>query len=232
MAVPLTLSICSLANPTFDVGVLDTNTVSDLRQTLFGRLGLDPTKWHLKLTYGNTVLEDPSAMLSAYNLETGCSLTMVKESPGPNVLRATINDYQKHTDSSHLRTAARSKELVGSVSNIEVSARTFRDQEDGNAKSKLFLTLMDGEKVLVRKNLYGTYRGNGYTYGRHPPAKCFTESDEIVSQAEPGCFYQMEYEVGHGGGHRIIVDDWVVKISYLSSSCSEPSDVVNFLLQS
>lgn len=38
----------------------------------------------------------------------------------------------------------------------------------------------------------------------------------------------MEYEVGHGGGHTIIVEDWAVKISYLSSSCTEPSDVVNF----
>ena len=28
--------------------------------------------------------------------------------------------------------------------------------------------------------------------------------------------------------HRINVEDLVVKISYVSSSCTEPSDVVNF----
>ena len=98
------------------------------------------------------------------------------------------------------------------------------------AKSNLFLTLKRREKVLVRKNIYGTFRSDEYPYGTHPPAISYTESDEIVSRAEPdsGCFYQMEYEVGHGGGHTIIVEDWAVKISYLSSSCTEPSDVVNF----
>ena len=30
-----------------------------------------------------------------------------------------------------------------------------------------------------------------------------------VSLAEPGCFYQMEYRVGGGGGHKITVEDWV-----------------------
>ena len=85
----------------------------------------------------------------------------------------------------------------------------------------------------MRKNIYGTFRSDEYPYGTHPPAISYTESDEIVSRAEPdsGCFYQMEYEVGHGGGHRmhrINVEDLVVKISYVSSSCTEPSDVVNF----
>ena len=49
MAGPLTVSIHSLGNQPFDVDVLDTrhDTVSDLRQTLFG-LGLGPTKQHLK----------------------------------------------------------------------------------------------------------------------------------------------------------------------------------------
>ena len=228
MAVPLTLSIRSLKNDPFDVDVLNTNTVSDLRQRLFERLGLDPAKWHLKLTYGLTVLEDPTATLSAYNLETGCCLTMVKESPGPNFLHATINDYQNATDSSHLRPAARSKELVGPVNSIEVSAKTFRDQEHGYAKSKVFLTLMCGAEVRVRQNIWGTDRGRDYKHGQHPPAISYTDRDDIVSQAKSGCFYQMEYEVGHGVGHTIIVEDWAVKISYLSSSCTEPSDVVNF----
>jgi hypothetical protein len=34
--------------------------------------------------------------------------------------------------------------------------------------------------------------------------------------------------VGDGGGHRIKVKHWLVEISYVSSSCTEPSDVVNF----
>jgi len=228
MAVPLTLSIRSLKNDPFDVDVLNTNTVSDLRQRLFERLGLDPAEWHLKLTYDLTVLDNPTATLSAYNLKTGCCLTMVKERPGPIVLHNTINDYQISTDSSHLRPAARSKELLGTVNSIEVSAKTFRDQGIGYAKSKVFLTLMCGKEVRVRQNIWGTYRGKDYKHGKHPPAISYTDRDDIVSQAKPGCFYQMEYEVGHGGGHTIIVEDWVVKISYLSSSCTEPSDVVDF----
>ena len=51
MARPLTVSIHSLGNQPFDMDVLDTDPVSDLRHTLFGQLGLDPTKRQLKLMY-------------------------------------------------------------------------------------------------------------------------------------------------------------------------------------
>ena len=42
MAVPLKVSIHSLCNEPFDLDVLDTETVSDLRSMLFERLGFDP----------------------------------------------------------------------------------------------------------------------------------------------------------------------------------------------
>ena len=226
MAVPLKVFIHSLCNEPFDLDVLDTETVSDLRSMLFERLGFDPTKRHLKLIFGTTVLDDPTATLSAYNLKTGCSLTMLVENPGPNVL--SVLSIKDSTVSRDLRAAARSKELAHPVSSIEVSAGTFQDQEWGNTKSALFLTLKDADKVLVRRNLYGTYRSQDYPHGPHPPAISFTESDDIVSQAKPGCFYQMEYRVGDGGGHRIEVKHWFVKIFYVSSSCTEASDVVNF----
>eukprot|EP00435_Cladocopium_sp_Y103_P055410 s1303_g18.t1 len=247
MAAPLTLSICSLGKEPFDVDILETDTVNELRKVILERLDLDPTQ-HSKLIFDTTVLEDPNKMLSAYKLETGhflamgvgvtqlgpggSSLLLLLENPGPMILQATIND---RTASDALLPAARSKELAHSVSSIEVSAKSYKDQDGdwGNAKSALFLTLKraaaDGDgDVLLRKNLYGTYRGQDYPYSEHPPAITFTETDEMVSLAEPGCFYQMEYRVGHGGGHKIKVEDWVVKISYVSSSCTEPSDVVYF----
>ncbi|CAL1171001.1 unnamed protein product [Cladocopium goreaui] len=226
MATPLTLSIGSLGKEPFDVDVLETYTVSELCRVILEKLDLDPTKQHLKLIFDTTVLEDPTQTLSAYKLETGSSLLLLLENPGPIVLQATIND---RTASDDPLPAARSKELAHSVSSIEVSAKCFKDQDWGNAKSALFLTLKRGDgDVLLRKNLYGTYRGQDYPYGKQPPAITFTESDDMVSLAEPGCFYQMEYRVGHGGGHKITVEDWVVKISFVSSSCTEPSDVVHF----
>lgn len=223
---PLKMSIHFLCNEPFDLDVLDTETVSDLRSMLFERLGFHPAKQHLKLIFGVTVLDDPTAMLSTYNLKTGCSLTMLVENPGPNIL--SVLSIKDSTVSGDLRPAARSKELAHPVSSIEVSAGTFRDQEWGNTKSALFLTLKDADNVLVRRNLYGTYRSQGYLHGPHPPAISFTESDDIVSLAKPGCFYQMEYRVGDGGGHRIEVKHWLVEIYYISSSCTEPSDVVIF----
>lgn len=226
MASPLTLSIGSLGKEPFDVEVLETDTVRELCLVILEKLDLDSKKHHLKLIFDTTVLEDQSEMLSTYKLETGSSLLLLLENPGPIVLHATIND---RSASDAPRPAARSKELAHRVSSIEVSAKCFKDQGWGNAKSALFLTLKRGDgDVLLRKNLYGTYRGQDYPYGEQPPAIAFTESDDMVSLAEPGCFYQMEYRVGAGGGHKITVEDWVVKISLVSSSCTEPSDVVHF----
>lgn len=189
MATPLTLSIGSLGKEPFDVDVLETYTVSELCRVILEKLDLDPTKQHLKLIFDTTVLEDPTETLSAYKLETGSSLLLLLENPGPIVLQATIND---RTASDDPLPAARSKELAYSVSSIEVSATCFKDQDWGNAKSALFLTLKRGDgDVLLRKNLYGTYRGQDYPYGQQPPAITFTESDDMVSLAEPGCFYQL-----------------------------------------
>lgn len=61
--------------------------------------------------------------------------------------------------------------------------------------------------MLVRQNLYGTYRLDGYPHGRHPPPLTFTESDDLVRLAEVGCRYQIAYTVGSGGGHRIEVKE-------------------------
>ena len=99
------------------------------REVLFPLLHHPPFVFPLSSPYGNTVLDDPAATLSAYNLETGCSLTMVVENPGPNILHATINDRHDSTDSCYLGEAARSKEFVHPVSSIKISARTFLDQD-------------------------------------------------------------------------------------------------------
>ena len=45
------------------------------REVLFPLLHHLPFVFPLSSLYGNTVLDDPAATLSAYNLETGCSLT-------------------------------------------------------------------------------------------------------------------------------------------------------------
>ena len=226
MAVRLTLSIRSLQNDPFDVDVLNTNTVSDLRQRLFERLGLDPAEWHLKLTYDLTVLDNPTATLSAYNLKTGCCLTMVKERPGPIVLHNTINDYQISTDSSHLRPAARSKELLGTVNSIEVSAKNLPRPGDWIREVESVSDPHVWEGSACAPKHLGDLQGQRLQARQAPTSDqlsilTVTTSSRRLSQV---VFYQMEYEVGHGGGHRIIVEDWVVKISYLSSSCTEPSD--------
>ena len=70
-------------------------------EVLFPLLHHLPFVFPLSIFFGNTVLDDPAATLSAYNLETGCSLTMVVENPGPNILHATINDRHDSTDSCY-----------------------------------------------------------------------------------------------------------------------------------
>ena len=82
-------------------------------------------------------------------------------------------------------------------------------QDWGNCKANLFLTLLDeSNKELCRRNLYGTYRRKDYEHGPNPPPLMLNSSDEIVSLAKPGTVFQMEYTVGHGGGHTIEVSGW------------------------
>ena len=52
-------------------------------------------------------------------------------------------------------------------------------------------------------------RAENYIHGRNPPALTLMDDEPLVSLAEPGSYYQMEYIVGGGGGHFIIARDWV-----------------------
>eukprot|EP00438_Fugacium_kawagutii_P019570 Skav218436 [mRNA] locus=scaffold420:299724:300422:- [translate_table: standard] len=208
---------------------MDTDLVSDLKRLIMEKLELDSAKQSMKLIFDTTVLEDSGQSVAAYGIETGSNVMILLENPGPIVLAASITDS---TATDDRRPAARSKELHHPISRIEVSAKTFRDQGWGNCKANLYLTLKapgEGEaSVLVRRNLYGTYRHRDYPHGEHPPSIAFEADDDLVAKAEPGCFYQMEYIVGGGGGHKIVVQDWVCKIFHVSSSTPEASERVHF----
>eukprot|EP00438_Fugacium_kawagutii_P034514 Skav213804 [mRNA] locus=scaffold1987:369433:370166:- [translate_table: standard] len=197
------VSICPLEKEPFDLQIMDTDLVSDLKRLIMEKLELDPQKQSLKLIFDTTVLEDPGRCLAAYGIQTGSNVMILLENPGPIVLQASISDS---TATDGLRPAARSKELHHPISRIEVSAKTFRDQEWGYCKSNLFLTLKapgDGESsVLARRNLYGTYRNGGYPHGARPPSIAFEADDESL--------------------------DWVCKIFHVSSSTPEASEIVQF----
>ena len=51
-------------------------------------------------------------------------------------------------------------------------------------------------------------REANYLHGSDPPALTFMDDEPLVSLAEPGSYYQMEYIVGGGGGHSITAVDW------------------------
>ena len=223
----LTVSICRLGAEPFELDV-EQDTVADLKQKIQERLELDPEKQAMKLVVDTTVLDDEK-LLVADTVSAGNSILVLLENPGPICLQANIDD---HTVSDDVRPAARSKELLHSIRSIEVSVADFHDQDWGNCKANLYLTLKRDEagetKVLARKNLYGTYRAENYIHGRNPPALTLMDDEPLVSLAEPGSYYQMEYIVGGGGGHFIIARDWVCKIFYVSSSCITPSETVTF----
>ena len=219
---PLTVSICRLGAEPFDLD-LEQGTVSELKQRIRKRLELDPEKQALKLVVDTTVLDDES-LLVADAVAAGSSILVIMENPGPIWLGASIHD---HTVSDDVLPAARSKELLHRIQSIEVSV--------SNCNANLFLTLKREEagetQVLVRKNLYGTHRARGVRGANkiHFPALTLMEDEPLVSLAEPGSYYQMEYAVGGGGGHFIDVVDWVCKIFYVSSSCITPSETVQFI---
>lgn len=218
------LCITSLGKDAFDLDVLETDTLFDLKALIRERLALEgPKKQGLKLVHDTSLLENDIESLSSYGLEDGSSLLLLLENPGPIRLEAHVSD---RTPEDSLLTAAESGELQHPVSKIEVTVGTFQDQDWGNCKGNLFLSLLKGDLVLVRQNLYGTYRLDGYPHGRHPPPLTFTESDDLVRLAEVGCRYQIAYTVGSGGGHRIEVKDWTCTIHYVSSSATEPSEIV------
>eukprot|EP00913_Durusdinium_trenchii_P002997 g2770.t4 len=176
------LCITSLGKDAFDLDVLETDTLFDLKALIRERLALEgPKKQGLKLVHDTSLLENDIESLSSYGLEDGSSLLLLLENPGPIRLEAHVWD---RTPEDSLLTAAESGELQHPVSKIEVTVGTFQDQDWGNCKGNLFLSLLKGDLVLVRQNLYGTYRLDGYPHGRHPPPLTFTESDDLVRLAE------------------------------------------------
>ena len=223
---PLTVSICRLGAEPFDLDLERGTGVWELKWRIQKRLELD-SRIALNLVVDTTILDD--SLLVADAVAAGSSILVLMQNPGPICLEANITD---HTVSDDVRPAARSKELWDRIQSIEVSAAGFHDQDHGNCKANLFLTLKREEagetQVLVRKNLYGTYREAHYKYGPSPPTLTLTDDEPLVFLAEPGSYYQMEYTVGGGGGHSITVVDWVCKIFYVNSSCITPSETVNF----
>ena len=129
---------------------------------------------------------------------------MLLENPGPIMLHASRIRDRTLTDD--LQAAAVSPPLLHPVARIEVSAMVFKDQGWGNTKSQLFLTLFEGEEVLVRHGLWGVHRQD---LQDESPPKLILEHEDLVTKAQPGTVLRMEYSVGGGGGHRIEVVDWI-----------------------
>jgi len=42
----------------------------------------------------------------------------------------------------------------------------------------------------------------------------FTETDDIVKLAKPGDYYQIMKNIGRGGGHQLIIQDFKLTIHY------------------
>eukprot|EP00526_Cylindrotheca_closterium_P005319 CAMPEP_0113628580 /NCGR_PEP_ID=MMETSP0017_2-20120614/14810_1 /TAXON_ID=2856 /ORGANISM="Cylindrotheca closterium" /LENGTH=640 /DNA_ID=CAMNT_0000538893 /DNA_START=18 /DNA_END=1940 /DNA_ORIENTATION=- /assembly_acc=CAM_ASM_000147 len=126
-----------------------------------------------------------------------------------SALSSSISDDAWHE-------GARCSALEGGVSHIFVTAKNFRDQDWGNQKGRLGLSLYSPDDELVaRCNLFGTYRTQGCAFNDAPFAYRLLEADqEVVSKCTPGCYYKFEFTVGGGGGHRLDLDSFVCKIFY------------------
>ena len=147
--------------------------------------------------------------------------------PSSSITPSTITKFQPTALTCALRPGPRSFWVPWTASKFLPKPSETRGLD--TRSRKCFWPSCVGRKCVCAKTSGGpTGAKTTSTASTHQRSAKYTDRDDIVSQAKPGCFYQMEYEVGHGGGHRIIVEDWVVKISYLSSSCTEPSDVVDF----
>ena len=147
----------------------------------------------------------------------GCGASAPRESRENDVSKPPVHVFQvesiRDTKNSDARLAAeRSQKIQNPVAKIEVAVGTFKDQGWGNCKGNLYLTLLEGDTVLACRNLYGTYRSNGYQHGPQPPPLTLSDSEDVVRLAKPGCFYRMEYTVGAGGGHVLEVQNWTCAI--------------------
>jgi len=107
-----------------------------------------------------------------------------------------------------------SDSLQGKVAKVMVAVGTFRDQGYGNHKSNLGLALYDSNDTLVsRCNIFGTYGSKSYKY-KNSPYRILEVDEDVVSKAQPGFTYKLEYTVGGGGGHILHVEKWTCKIFY------------------
>jgi hypothetical protein len=111
----------------------------------------------------------------------------------------------------------RSSALEGEVSHVVVTADNFQDQGWGNAKGTLGLGLYSSDDELIaRCNLFGTYRSEEYA-SKFPGTLAYRlleVDEEVVSKCTPGCYYNFEFRVGGGGGHRLELESFTCKIFY------------------
>lgn len=116
------------------------------------------------------------------------------------------------TEDDEWHAMQRSMPLEGAVAKVRVTVSRFEDQGWGNTKGRLGLALYDaGGAFVARCNLFGTYRSEGYGYGRSP-SRDLDETEEVVARAQPGFSYSVEYTVGGGGGHSLSVRSLFCKI--------------------
>jgi len=206
----------------------DSASVAELRRIVRERLEVDG-KMGVKLVHETQVLEDVDTLTSC-GLEDGSTVVVILENPGPIVLKTS---RLRHRSGLETKThpAAKSEKLSHGIAEIKVAVSTFRDQDRGDCGANLFLTLKNEDgSVLAKQNLFGTYRQEGYPYDAHPPPLTFNDDNDLVALAKPGHFFQMEYTIGSLG--QIAVDDWTCEIFYESSSCTAPSQVVDFKFSS
>ena len=57
------------------------------------------------------------------------------------------------------------------------------------------------------------------SYGKIWSVHTFTETDDIVKLAKPGDYYQIMINIGRGGGHQLIIQDFKLTIHYEPYFC-------------
>ena len=70
--------------------------------------------------------------MSSCGIENGSCITVILENPGPILLRSEVKD---RTPTDDKRPAARSPPLAFQAASVEISVKTFKDQEKFEEKN-------------------------------------------------------------------------------------------------
>lgn len=139
--------------------------------------------------------------------------------PKPEVIHvADLNEHQEWQDSHFSpKEYFRCHNLNHHVEKIDVSLK-WKDQGWGNRKGQVWLKLhrpvpsTQEEDELI-------FQMEPETFGIAPHSlaesvNTLTETDDIVKLAKPGDYYQIMKNIGGGGNHILIVEDFKMTIHY------------------